>query len=76
MASKSKIKRKFSSIKTTVLGIGRVGLPLALFLAEKKQTVYGIDVDLKKVDFISGGRMPFIEEGAPALLKKHLGKLR
>ena len=57
-----------------VVGIGRVGLPLALFLADKGYKVYGIDVDSDKVALISSGKMPFLEEGASALLKKHLNK--
>lgn len=58
----------------SVVGIGRVGLPLALFLAEKGHFVYGLDVDKQKVDTVAKGTMPFLEEGAPELLKKHINK--
>jgi len=57
-----------------VVGIGRVGLPLALFLVDKGHTVYGIDVDSQKVNFILKGQMPFLEEGAETILRKNLNK--
>ena len=66
--------KKSSQLTAAVVGIGRVGLPLALFLADKGFTVQGVDVDSQKVNLIAAGKMPFLEEGAPALLKKHLNK--
>lgn len=66
--------KKTSQVTVAVVGVGRVGLPLALFLADKSFTVQGVDVDSQKVNLISSGKMPFLEEGAPALLKKHLNK--
>ena len=74
MAQKSKNVKKTSRPVAAVVGIGRVGLPLALFLADKGYKVYGVDVDQEKVNVITSGKMPFLEEGAPALLKKHLNK--
>jgi len=56
----------------SVIGIGRVGLPLALFIANKEFNVFGIDNDEKKTDLLKKGEMPFIEEGANRLLKKHI----
>lgn len=58
----------------TVIGIGRVGLPLALILANAGLTVFGIGRDEKKILNINKGKMPFIEKGASKLLKKHGGK--
>lgn len=57
-----------------VVGIGRVGLPLALFLADRGLDVQGIDANTGHVETIRGGRVPFVEEGAQALLDAHLGK--
>ena len=74
MASKSKSTRQISKITISVIGIGRVGLPLALFLVEKDNLVYGLDIDQDKVNTILKGVMPFMEEGAPELLKKHVSK--
>ena len=65
---------KSSQLTVAVVGLGRVGLPLALFLADKGYTVHGVDVDSQKVNLIAAGKMPFLEEGAPVLLKKHLNK--
>lgn len=57
-----------------ILGIGRVGLPLALVFADKGFKVYGIDVNQKMISLLKKGKMPFIEKGAGALLKKHVNK--
>jgi UDP-N-acetyl-D-mannosaminuronic acid dehydrogenase len=64
------MKRK----KIAVIGIGRVGLPLALVFAQEGFKIFGIDVNEESVKRLKGGRLPFKEKGALALLKKHLGK--
>jgi UDP-N-acetyl-D-mannosaminuronic acid dehydrogenase len=65
----------YKKLKTiSVIGIGRVGLPLALVLADEGFTVYGIGRDEKKIEGISNGKMPFLEKGAPTLLKKYINK--
>src|SRR3990167_3818794 len=74
MARKPKIGRKILIKKIAVIGVGRVGLPLAIFLADHSHRVFGIDVDQGKINFISKGQMPFLEEGAGPLLKKYLDK--
>jgi len=56
-----------------VIGIGRVGLPLALVLADTKYRVYGITRNQKRIDLLNKGEMPFIEQGGN-LLKKHINK--
>ncbi len=57
-----------------VFGLGRVGLPLALVLADKGFKVTGIDVDPYRIALIRNKIMPFLEEGADILLKKYGGK--
>jgi len=74
LAAREKSPRKISKVIVSVIGIGRVGLPLALFLAESDHFVYGLDIDQAKVNTILKGVMPFLEEGAPQLLKKHISK--
>lgn len=74
MAKGNKITKKIDKLTIAVIGIGRVGLPLALFLTEKGYKVYGLDIDDSKVSLISRGQMPFMEEGAQSLLKKHINK--
>src|SRR3989338_3121391 len=74
MVKTTKKARKILKETVAVVGIGRVGLPLALFLADRGHQVWVIDVDQSKVTLIASGKMPFMEEGALALLKKNLGK--
>lgn len=49
-----KIDNQNASI--TVIGMGYVGLPLALLFAQKGFQVYGLDVDSKKVKSLSEGK--------------------
>jgi UDP-N-acetyl-D-mannosaminuronic acid dehydrogenase len=60
--------------KVAVVGMGRVGLPLALFLADRGMTVYGIDRDEKRVSTLRAKGMPFMEAGADALLHRYAGE--
>lgn len=46
----------------TIIGLGYVGLPLALRCAERGYKVFGFDLDKKKVDLIKKGKSPFKEE--------------
>ena len=50
-------------MKAAVVGIGRVGLPLAVFFASRGVYTYGVDVDAKKIDMLREGRVPFREKG-------------
>jgi len=74
LAKRAKSRRKILKETVTVVGTGRVGLPLCLFIADKGYQVFGIDIDQEKINQIGKGQMPFMEEGAPKLLKKYLGK--
>src|SRR3989344_1907170 len=74
MAKRAKSSRKNEKVAVSVVGVGRVGLPLALFLADKGHTVYGLDVDQEKVNIISKKQLPFMEEGAEELLVKYTNK--
>ncbi|MBI2196460.1 nucleotide sugar dehydrogenase [Candidatus Daviesbacteria bacterium] len=62
------------SSKIAIFGVGRVGLPLALVLADKGFRVTGIDVDPYRVNLLKHKIMPFLEEDAEPLLDKHSGK--
>ena len=48
--------------KIAVLGIGYVGLPLAITLAKVGYKVVGIDVDKKRVKAINEGSLPIKEK--------------
>lgn len=51
-------------------GAGRVGLPLALVLADSGLKTLILDIDQPALEKIASGSMPFLEEGGEALLKK------
>lgn len=55
-------------------GLGHVGLPLGLALAEKGLTVCLHDKDEKNAELVRKGMMPFIEYGAEPILKKLVKK--
>lgn len=57
-----------------IIGIGRVGLPLALVFADEGCSVYGIGKNVSKIEKIQKGVMPFMETGAAKLLKKLINK--
>jgi UDP-N-acetyl-D-mannosaminuronic acid dehydrogenase len=53
-----------------VIGLGRVGLPLALSFAERGLHVIGIDNDPARIGSVRAGTMPFQETGAQELLDR------
>jgi UDP-N-acetyl-D-mannosaminuronic acid dehydrogenase len=60
----------------SVIGLGRVGLPLALSFADRGLRVIGIDNDPARVGAVREGRMPFEETGAQELLTRVMGGAR
>jgi UDP-N-acetyl-D-mannosaminuronic acid dehydrogenase len=54
----------------SVVGLGRVGLPLALCFADRGLRVVGIDNDPVRLDALRAGVMPFQESGAQELLER------
>jgi UDP-N-acetyl-D-mannosaminuronic acid dehydrogenase len=53
-----------------VIGLGRVGLPLALSFADRGLRVVGVDNDAARLGAVRAGRMPFAETGAQELLER------
>ncbi len=53
-----------------VIGLGRVGLPLALSFADRGLSVIGIDNDPARLGSLREGTMPFEESGAQELLDR------
>src|SRR3954467_1437451 len=51
-----------------VIGLGRIGLPLALSFADQGLSVLGVDTDQERLSAIGEGRMPFKEPGTDALI--------
>ena len=62
------------SRSVAIIGLGRVGLPLALVFAEKGFDVFGLDVNASAVEELLAGRMPFLEEGGEELLRRQVNK--
>jgi UDP-N-acetyl-D-mannosaminuronic acid dehydrogenase len=54
----------------SVIGLGRVGLPLALSFADRGLRVLGVDNDPERLGAIRDGRMPFAETGMQELLDR------
>ena len=53
-----------------VVGLGRVGLPLALTFADRGLRVIGVDRDPERLGALREKRMPFEEPGAQELLAR------
>jgi UDPglucose 6-dehydrogenase len=72
------MKRPERSDKLTigVIGLGHVGLPTALGLAEMGWDVVGADDDDAKMESVAAGRLPFFEPGLQELLDRHLASGR
>ena len=61
------------SASVAVVGLGRIGLPLALSFADHGCTVIGIDREPTVLDRIRTGQMPFKETGTQELLERVMG---
>ena len=59
-----------TSADVSVIGLGRVGLPLALSFADRGLSVIGIDNDPARLGSLREGTMPFEESGAQELLDR------
>lgn len=59
-----------ASKSVAVIGLGRVGLPLALCFADRGLRVLGVDHDKTVLASIRAGRMPFNETGTQQLLDR------
>jgi len=57
-----------------ILGLGYVGLTLALVLAEHGFSVTGFDVNRKLLDQLAAKEPPFFETGIQGFLDRHVGK--
>ncbi|MEA2298286.1 MAG: UDP-N-acetyl-D-mannosaminuronic acid dehydrogenase [Solirubrobacteraceae bacterium] len=58
------------SYDVSIVGLGRVGLPLALSFADRGLTVIGIDNDPTRLEALRAGQMPFQETGTQELLDR------
>lgn len=65
-------KMKQNKKVVCVIGLGYVGLPLAVRCVEKGYETYGLDMDKKKVALINSGKIPFAEK----FLEKYFPKTK
>ena len=56
--------------EVSVVGLGRVGLPLALSFADRGLSTVGVDRDRAILDSVRAGTMPFHERGTQELLDR------
>jgi len=61
-------------LRIGIIGLGFVGLTLAVAFASKDYSVIGLDVDSSKVDAIRRGIPPFYEDGLENLLREVISK--
>ena len=73
MSYKKELKQKFEdrSAKVVVLGLGYVGLPLAVVLADSGYKVVGVDPDHEKVSKLNQG-ISYIDDVESDVVKKHV----
>ena len=60
------------SYDVAVVGLGRVGLPLAIAFADRGLTVLGVDKDADRLETLRAARMPFKEPGTEEPLARVL----
>jgi UDP-N-acetyl-D-mannosaminuronic acid dehydrogenase len=58
--------------RVAVVGLGRIGLPLALSFADRGLRTIGVERQTAVLDQLSAGQMPFSETGTQALLERVL----
>jgi UDP-N-acetyl-D-glucosamine dehydrogenase len=77
-ATEPTLRIESRSALVCIIGLGYVGLPLAVASAEAGFPVVGVDVDESKVDLVNKGvcyvEDPYVEERLPSLVKA--GKIR
>src|ERR671916_291695 len=56
--------------EVAVIGLGRIGLPLAVSFADRGLNVLGIDIDAARLQAVRDARMPFREPGCQEALER------
>ena len=59
----------------SVVGLGKLGAPLAACLAAKGLRVVGVDADARKVEAVNQGQTPIYEPGLEELIRESNGRL-
>lgn len=61
--------------RVSVIGLGYIGLPTALFYVMRDLSVRGIDTNSSLVDSLRKGKIPVHEEGLGEIAQEHLSKI-
>jgi UDPglucose 6-dehydrogenase len=59
----------------SVVGLGKLGTPLAACLASKGFNVIGVDTDPVKIEWLSSGKVPFFEPGLQEMVQSNRERL-
>jgi UDP-N-acetyl-D-galactosamine dehydrogenase len=70
--NKSNFGVKNKNIKISVVGLGYVGLPLAVAFAEKGNKVVGFDINKDKIELYKNGIDPTLEVGSKRLKRVYM----
>lgn len=65
------VYKNIISMKVGFIGLGKLGLPCALYIDSKGHEVYGYDVNEEVGCYLRNRRIPYREEGAEELLETH-----
>lgn len=57
-------------MKIGFVGLGKLGLPVALSIENKGHEVYGFDINPAVYEYVENREIPYLEEGTPELLAK------
>ncbi len=73
---KKQISKKVNNKKISVVGLGKLGLPLAACFASRGFKTIGIDIQKNVVESINRGLSPIVEPGLAQLIAKYRHNLR
>ncbi len=62
---------KGGRLTISIIGLGRMGLPIACLFADTGAKVIGVDINKKIVDLINNGKSPISGEGLEPLIEKY-----
>jgi len=60
----------------SIVGLGKLGAPLAAFFAGKEYNVIGLDSDVYKVNLLKKGLAPVLEPGLDELIHKNQSRIK
>lgn len=68
--------KKINKNKISIVGLGKLGLPLAVCFIERGFKIIGVDVNERVVNLVNKGKTPFFEPKLQELLSKVKNKLK